>query len=154
MNVVHNLMRCKLRQPQSVTESCEFCPNSVDTSVTARISSGLFHRIASELGEIEYAGKTGLYFRNEPFIDKSLNKHVKLLRDKCQQSYVYTASNGDLVTVEKLKQVLNAGMSSVTLSAYDGIKQALAFNYLAKQFVSQYPSVNHVSGRRDIDDET
>jgi len=134
--------------------SCDFCPNSVNPPPSSRMSSVLFQKIADELGDMEYSGNIALYLRNEPFMDKSLHKSVRLIRDKCPKSFIYIASNGDLVTVEKLIQVFDAGMSGVALSAYDGKEQTADFHALAKKFVSKYPSVNYVSGRRDIHDHT
>tara|TARA_Y100000588_G_scaffold356820_1_gene413488 strand:- start:595 stop:1497 length:903 start_codon:yes stop_codon:yes gene_type:complete len=134
--------------------SCDFCPNSVLAPPAARMSSILLQKIATELADMDYAGKIGLYLRNEPFMDKSLNDHVRLFKEFCPKSFIYIATDGDLVTVEKLQRIFEAGISSVALSAYDGKEQVLTFNNMAKQLVSQYPRVNYVSGRGDIDDET
>ena len=134
--------------------SCDFCPNSVRAPSAARMSPILLQKIATELADIDYAGKIGLYLRNEPFMDKSLNDHVRLFKTFCPNSFIYIASDGDLVTVEKLQQIFEAGISSVALSAYDGKEQVLTFNTMIKKLVAQYPKVNYVSGRRDIDDET
>ena len=58
------------------------------------------------------------------------------------------------LTLEKLQKIFEAGISSVALSAYDGKEQVLTFNTMIKILVAQYPRVNYVSGRGDIDDET
>ena len=75
----------------------------------------LLQKIATELADMDYAGKIGLYYRNEPFMDKSLNDHVRLFKEFCPKSFIYIASDGDLVTVDlslKLELTQLAGMDT------------------------------------------
>jgi len=132
------------------TRECSFCPTS-KFKIKDKMSDTVFNKVVAELKELDFAGEVGLYMRNEPMLDKELAKKISAIKRSCPKSVVYIASNGDLMTTEKLKELFDSGLDYMAVHPYDGAKQVLAFRNMILDFTNK-GSVKFVDKKSDIPD--
>ena len=103
--------------------SCTFCPRS-DPSVAPNqsllMTPGLYRKLASELGELNYEGTVMLAGYGEPMLSKHLEDMIQVF---APVSRVEVVTNGDCLTREKLEKMAAAGVDQVLISLYDGPDQ-------------------------------
>lgn len=103
---------------------CDFCPVGHDRKPVQRMHDGLFLKILTDLSDFEYRGDICLQWYNEPLADKRLPDMVRMARAACPDSYIYCASNGDLLTPKLFDRLVRAGLNLINVSQYDGHIQA------------------------------
>ena len=102
--------------------TCVFCPIAKTTRASQHISKELLEKTLREalsLGVTE----VGLYSSAEPFATKLLDYFVKFCKD-LGYSYIYTTTNGSIPTKERLKRVIDGGLSSIKFSVNGGTREA------------------------------
>lgn len=99
---------------------CDFCPVGIDRKPVERMSKEMFEDIVDQLHAFGYEGQICLQWYNEPLADKRLTEFTAYARLKCPHSYIYFASNGDLLTPELHVQLVEAGLNHMHVSQYDG----------------------------------
>ncbi|MBQ6886184.1 MAG: SPASM domain-containing protein [Lachnospiraceae bacterium] len=87
---------------------CPFCPVNANEKQRpyAKMTDELFKKIIDELSEIEYAGILSLYSNNEPFLDERIIEFHKYAREKVPKAEIVIFTNGSLLTVDKLIEIL------------------------------------------------
>lgn len=99
--------------------TCACCPVGYERRPVAKMSEGLFRKIIDQLAARRYAGEIALHFYNEPTLDDRLRDFIRYAHEKCPQSFIYFASNGDFMTIEKFRDYVRNGLSQVHLTQYD-----------------------------------
>jgi radical SAM protein with 4Fe4S-binding SPASM domain len=116
--------------------TCEFCPR-VDPEVYPNVNENmkieLHAKIVEELGRYQYAGLIGYSGFSEPFLHKQLHVMLAQGRAACPKARQEVYTNGDFVTVETLRQLFDAGMTSLHISMYDGPQQRGEFEAVLAQ---------------------
>lgn len=106
---------------------CSFCPKSnIDeypNQIKNRISSGLIDKLSDELYDLEYNGTVILAGYGEPL----LNKEVNLIINAFHKFDIQLVTNGDLLTTEKLRNMMFMGLKKCIISMYDGEHQIKKF---------------------------
>lgn len=100
---------------------CDFCPVGHARRPVRQMSEEMFDGIMSQLVWLNYVGNVCLHWYNEPLADKRITAWVAKARAACPQSFIYFASNGDLLTAEKLQALIDAGLDLIRVSQYDGV---------------------------------
>jgi len=116
--------------------SCNFCPVSnpdVYNSEHDGISVELFNKILDDLVKINYCGKILFSAFSEPLLHKELEILIADTKQKLPDSRVEIVSNGDLLTLKKMKLIFDAGLDTISISMYDGEHQVEHFNSMAHQ---------------------
>jgi uncharacterized Fe-S cluster-containing radical SAM superfamily enzyme len=83
------------------------------------MSSEVFLKILMDLEDIDYKGKIHLYLMGEPLIDDGIVGAVKITRNMFPENVIYLGTNGDYLTEDKLKELLDAGVTWMGVSHYD-----------------------------------
>ena len=106
--------------------TCSFCPR-VDPKVypnrNKHISTELYEKIMIELSEFSYNGNILFSAFSEPLLHKQLETLIQLSKKHCPGARVELVSNGDLVTLQKLQMIFEAGLDTILISLYDSPHQ-------------------------------
>lgn len=88
--------------------TCDFCPVSAGKDFRERKIMGmdLFKKIIDELHALHYGGKLALFSNNEPFLDRNIIEKAKYARNRLPFAYLYTFTNGTLLNVDLILNIL------------------------------------------------
>ena len=86
-----------------------------------------------DLEQLDYSGTILYSGFCEPFLHKQLDQLIILSKKYCKKARVECVTNGDLVTVEKLRWLFDAGLDTLLISMYDGPEQEGHFRELSDQ---------------------
>ena len=67
---------------------------------------------------------------SEPLLHKRLDRLIRLTKSTLPQSQIEVNTNGDLLTLEKLKTLFDSGLDTISISMYDGSHQIKQFSML------------------------
>ena len=70
------------------------------------MSDELFYKIIDQLHDWGYKGHLTLYGNNEPFLDTRIVEFHKYCREKLPDSFIFLSSNGLLLTVDKVREII------------------------------------------------
>ncbi len=89
-------------------ETCTFCPvnRNSDTRPFQRMDEYLFNSIIEQLRILKYSGMLGLYSNNEPLLDKRIIDFCRIARRALPEAILYLYTNGALLTIDKLNQLM------------------------------------------------
>lgn len=101
---------------------CPWCPQSTSprTDKTAKMSLDTFDKIIVELSSVGYTGKVAFHFFNEPLLDDRLEDLVARARKLLPKSHLYIHTNGDHLTIERLRSLRAAGLDGMFTNQYGG----------------------------------
>lgn len=88
--------------------TCSFCTanKNAEKRPYKRMEDSLFYSIIDQLHDWDYKGHLTLYGNNEPFLDTRLVEFHKYCREKLPESFIFLSSNGLLLTVEKVLEII------------------------------------------------
>lgn len=125
----------EISESGTCNRTCDFCPRSnpdFDHDNTF-ISTDLVSKVASELAILSYSGMILFSGFVEPLLDKRLESHIQILKSACPVARVEIVTNGDALSVARIKKLFAVGLSFINVSAYDGPEQVREFNELFRQ---------------------
>lgn len=70
------------------------------------MKESLFKKIIKELMELDYSGNLQLFSNNEPFLDTRIIDWAGEARTSIPKAYTILYTNGTLLTIEKVKQII------------------------------------------------
>lgn len=87
---------------------CAFCTANkyAEKRPLCKMTDELFHSIIDQLADWGYKGHLTLYGNNEPFIDTRIVEFHKYCREKLPESYIFLSTNGLLLNVDKVKEII------------------------------------------------
>lgn len=114
---------------------CSICTIDSWDRKPEKMSSDLFDKIASELGDHAHEVKrVNLYRNGEPLLDKNLPHYIERLKKEGIKGVVIS-TNASVLTTEKAKEILEAGIDQVFFSidslkkdTYESIRKGLDFD--------------------------
>jgi len=110
---------------------CPFCPRSGDyPNQNLHIDLDLVESIALQLEELEFKGVVNICGTGEPLLTKYIESIVNKLASR--KLLVEIVTNGDFLTIEKIKSLYSAGLSKFVVSMYDGAHQIKINNDIFK----------------------
>lgn len=88
--------------------TCSFCTANkyAEKRPYCKMSDELFYKIIDQLHDWGYKGHLTLYGNNEPFLDTRIVEFHKYCREKLPDSFIFLSSNGLLLTVDKVKEII------------------------------------------------
>ncbi len=88
--------------------TCSFCTanKNAEKRPYKRMEDSLFYSIIDQLADWGYTGHLTLYGNNEPFLDTRIVDFHKYCREKLPHSFIFLSSNGLLLTVDKVKEII------------------------------------------------
>jgi len=121
----------------SCNRSCSFCPVSVNKKNHRRpfgkMKTRLFNKIVDELEELNYEGVVALYRYGEPLLDDRLEKFAHKVRNQLGDNVnIRLNTNGDFLTYDKFKSLIDAGINTFSISQYDFVPSLSLKTFLSK----------------------
>ena len=88
--------------------TCSFCTANkhAEKRPYKRMEDELFYSIIDQLADWGYKGHLTLYGNNEPFLDTRIVEFHKYCREKLPECFIFLSTNGLILTVDKVKEVL------------------------------------------------
>lgn len=88
--------------------TCSFCTanKNAEKRPYKRMDDELFYSIIDQLHDWGYKGHLTLYGNNEPFLDTRIVEFHKYCREKLPDSFIFLSTNGLILTIDKLKEIL------------------------------------------------
>lgn len=88
--------------------TCAFCTANkyAEKRPYKRMEDELFYKIIDQLHDWGYKGHLTLYGNNEPFLDTRIVEFHKYCREKLPDSFIFLSSNGLLLTVDKVREIV------------------------------------------------
>lgn len=109
---------------------CVFCPRvdpEVFPNVNEHISLDLYKKILADLKAINYSGRVSFSGFGEPLLHPQHLDLIRATREVLPDCWLDVVSNGDRVTAEKMKELFEAGLTTLLISMYDGPEQVEQF---------------------------
>ena len=107
---------------------CVFCPKGNNTIAPNQkdlyMHINLLHKIAKDLYDINFQGTIMLAGYGEPMLYPLIIDAIQILS---QVSHVEMCTNGDLLSIKKINQMNNCGLSFLIVNIYDGPNQKISF---------------------------
>lgn len=79
----------------------------------------VFYRGIDELKKLNYSGIIQYHFFNEPLYDDRLVEFVKYTKEHLPKAIIVLISNGDLLNIEKAKELVVAGVNKFVVTVHD-----------------------------------
>lgn len=98
---------------------CYYCPNAIYQTPEEYMSEEVFSKALERLKEIRYSGIVDYSFYNEPLMDKRLPELVKMTKDALPKAIIRIYTNGDFLTPEYAKQLIDAGVITFSITQHD-----------------------------------
>jgi len=120
----------------SCNRSCSFCPVSnpkVYTKTKDGMKLELLEKIVKDLQEINYEGKILFSAFSEPLLHKQVEDLIAIAKKYLPNIRLEMVSNGDLLTVKKLKKLYDSGLDTINISMYDGSHQIEYFENMRRE---------------------
>ena len=88
--------------------TCSFCTanKNAEKRPYKRMEEDLFYSIIDQLRDWGYKGHLTLYGNNEPFLDTRIVEFHKYCREQLPECFIFLSSNGLLLTVDKVKEII------------------------------------------------
>jgi MoaA/NifB/PqqE/SkfB family radical SAM enzyme len=108
---------------------CSFCPRSDPSYPDEKkfISKKLIQKITNELQQLEYSGLILFSGFVEPLLDKNIYTHIKTISEGLPNCRIELVTNGDVLNPVRLRRLFESGLSTLLISVYDGLDEAIAF---------------------------
>lgn len=116
--------------------SCHFCPRvdpKVYPNVNEFMSLDLHKKILGDLKEISYEGGLSYSGFSEPLLHKGVVDFVHASREILPGSRLEIVTNGDVLEPGILKKLIDAGLSTLLVSMYDGPEQIPHFEKIIQE---------------------
>jgi len=86
-----------------------------------------------ELGDVRFSGTVLLSGFGEPLLHKKLETLISLTKFFCPRARIEINTDGDFVTPKKLRSLFGAGLTTLTISMYDGPEQVETFETMRSE---------------------
>lgn len=115
---------------------CVFCPR-IDTDAfpnrNLHMPVGTYEAVLADLEKAGFDGTIIYSAFSEPLLYKDLDKVIRLARERCPKVRTELVTNGDLLTLERLKELFRSGLTMLAVSMYDGPHQLDQFEALKEK---------------------
>lgn len=115
---------------------CFFCPKADRTrfpNLQEYISLEFYEAIMRELAKVNFSGRISFCGLSEPLFHKQLEKLIRTTKTYCPNVFLDILTNGDILTVEKARELFAAGLDNMKISMYDGPWQIESFEKIRKE---------------------
>lgn len=132
----------QLETENRCTRTCWFCKFGQKRSDPdeLQLPQDVFDRVLSELSELNFHGRVSIYGINEPLMDERISARLAQVRKACPRAFVSIDTNGDLLDLSMLDDLIEAGADAIFANAYDmtALKRLKAFPYRSAFHVEDF----------------
>ena len=121
---------------------CTFCPQYHFNRKIESMKWKTFKKIIDSLGEIGFAGRIAFLVTNEPLLDMRLLKMINYARRKSSRFFLDITTNGTLLSIEKVEELLSAGLDNININDYRSDRN-IEMDKISENLVSITEIFNH-----------
>ena len=117
---------------------CGYCPVAYSDRNKTKyyIDEGIFSKIISDLAKIDYEERVCLNLYNEPMAAfPMLIESIRSIRKALPKAHIFFHTNGDYLDHEKLKLLIEAGLSSLEVSMHMPNNKPYEDKYMVNRFI-------------------
>ena len=129
--------RIQIQTVSWCNRSCAFCPSGKFPMAKAFMPVEVYHRVISQLHDLQFAGRISPYLMNESLLDRRLPDLIAYTRAQCPESWIAINTNGDALSEDLLCRLFDAGLNSLDINAYDSTAQHEAHLTLVTRVVAR-----------------
>jgi len=121
-NLANTLKMIEINPIEICNRKCEFCPRADDglyPNKSLKINLETVEKIKQDLIEMNFDGRVGFVGFGEPTLHKQLCELIKTIREVQSVKWIEVNTNGDFLTRETVKNLYDAGCTTLTVSMYD-----------------------------------
>ena len=113
---------------------CSFCPRSDPDypDINEFFSDKLHTKLCTQLSECGFEGVYAYAGFNEPLLHKKIYNHVEEARKFLPNARIEVITNGDVLSTTRIKKLIDAGLTTLSISAYDGLEQAEGYQKMCE----------------------
>ena len=116
--------RVEIETNSRCNRGCHYCPVAVDPRDGQEMSEELFRSILDQLAAMNFRGRLSPHFFGEPLLDARLPRLMALAREKLPKARIVIYTNGDALTPNKARALLDAGVSLFVVTFEAGESKA------------------------------
>ncbi len=98
---------------------CDYCPNKDNETPKNYIDRNIFEEAIRQLKKIKFSGIFEYCFFNEPLFDPNLSSLIEYAKKELPKCIHVLTSNGDLLTIDKANELVNAGIDKFIITIHD-----------------------------------
>lgn len=123
--------RIQIQTQTGCNLSCPFCPSNKKgiQLPQGKMPLEVFKKIMGELHQSRFQGVIHLYLQNEPLLDKRLEQLARIGRSYCPNASIVIESNGILLTLDRFRALVHAGLDTVYVNNYTPERRDYFANY-------------------------
>jgi len=121
-DILSTLRMVEINPIEICNRKCEFCPRADDDlypNQNLKIAQETIYKIANDLQEINFDGRVGFVGFGEPTLHKELCQLIKIIKTVDNIKWIEVNTNGDFLDKNKIKNLADAGCTTLTVSMYD-----------------------------------
>ena len=118
-NPLRTLKKINIETKDLCNRSCSFCPRSTYTDTGDEMSLEDYRLILGKLADYDYNGYISPVGNNEGLCDDRIVEIIRITRELLPNSLISIDTNGDLLTSDLLQDMVDAGLSQLTINHYD-----------------------------------
>jgi MoaA/NifB/PqqE/SkfB family radical SAM enzyme len=123
-STMETLRSIEINIADACNRSCETCPHSIkeykdSVNVANMFTPELAKVLNKHLKEIDYRGQISLTGFGEPLLNKNLEKIAEEITKDISLGWLEISTNGDALTRKRTKQLVDSGVTHITISLYD-----------------------------------
>lgn len=119
----------EISESGTCNRKCIFCPRSDPSyqDIKVYIDPELIRKLVIELAEFSYSGIVLFSGFVEPLLDKKIYSHIKTIHEHLPLARKEMVTNGDVLNIDRMKRLFEAGLSTLLISVYDSLEDAERF---------------------------
>ncbi|MCF7919145.1 MAG: SPASM domain-containing protein [Candidatus Cloacimonetes bacterium] len=140
----YGIISVNIETISTCNRTCSFCFNDprFEKRPQGKMETETFHRIIDQLAEINFSGRIGPHFFNEPLLDARLPELIKYTCSKLPWAWIQINSNGDFLREDNFLELLAAGVNYFFITNYDETEKP-ELNTLQRKYPSYIKVVNN-----------
>ncbi len=116
--------RVEIETNSRCNRGCHYCPVAVDPRPAHEMSEELFASILDQLAAMGFRGRFSPHFFGEPLLDPRLPKLLAEARKRLPKARLVIYTNGDALTPQKARALLDVGVSLFVVTFEAGESKA------------------------------
>jgi radical SAM protein with 4Fe4S-binding SPASM domain len=121
-DIISTLRNVEISAIDICNRKCGFCPRSSDIYINKKEQASLLmiEKIAIELNSIKFNGRVSFVGFGEPLLYKNLTNAISIIKNLTPTvQWIEVITNGDYLTINKIKELEKAGCTNMIVSMYD-----------------------------------
>ena len=125
----------EISESGTCNRKCSFCPRSAPDykDIKEFIPTELIVKLSEDLAQYNYSGTLRFSGFVEPLLDKNIYNLLNICRTNLPKINIEIVTNGDVLSITRLKKLFTSGLSKLLISVYDGPEDAFKLDEMCKK---------------------